>query len=528
LKTFNFLLSAGLLPLIVLIALLPVQAETETVIRAGITREITDFDSGSTSTVLRGGASFTIDDIYRFNLTSMHNRNTDESTSTWYIHGSPCGESFSFILGSYALHFGSGLIMGKKEFIKPDPFSRRFSFSRENIFTGSQSGNPASSFFGIASTIISGDEDLNLRLAPFCSIQRRFISEEQAANGAVSSSLLTVNLKTTPEGKYVSPVDIINTGAVADMAFIKLFHIQAFGFTTTFRSACDERLLWEQSAASNGTARAVSGGIFAEYSDSSISIFAEPVFTIRSGPGWQKEGDCISCGITLRNEIFRTSLSGKFSDRNFKSIYATGDSGPENLVDFSVSIIHWKHFNTGVSFYSERDLTVNPGSDERRCFIREDAAASITGFDFFGADLKFSRKVPLNGERSDRSRQFSTIINLTPPGNLYLRARYTGQFCDTGVSWFWGAELKMMIFNCFSLSCGYTEIHAIKDNALYAVITPASENNMDIARFTGKGNGWSARIRYTGDKNSFFFRWCRIRNGGESRQDMESALVLIF
>lgn len=62
----------------------------------------------------------------------------------------------------------------------------------------------------------------------------------------------------------------------------------------------------------------------------------------------------------------------------------------------------------------------------------------------------------------------------------------------------------MMIFNCFSLSCGYTEIHAIKDNALYAVITPASENNMDIARFTGKGNGWSARIRYTGDKNSFF------------------------
>jgi len=528
LKAFNFILSAGLSPFIVLMALFPAQAETETVIRAGINHEITDFNSGATSTVLRGGGSFSIDGIYRFNITSMRNLDSDESTMTWFIQASPYGEFFSFILGSYALHFGSGLIMGKKEFIKPDPFSRRFSFSRNNIFTGSQSGNPANSFFGIASAITAGDEDLNFRIAPFCSIQRRFISEEQAASGAVSSSLMTVNSKTVPQGKYVSPVDIINTGAVTDMAFMKLFHIQAFGFATTFRSACGERLLWEQSATSTGTSRNLSGGIFAEYSDSFISIFAEPVFTLRSGPGWQKEGDCVSCGISLRNEIFRTSLNTKFSDRNFRSIYAAGDSGPENLVDFSVSIIPWKHLKTGASFYSERDLTVNPGSDERKCFIREDAAASLTGFDLFGADLKFSRKVPLSGERGARSRQCSAIIDLTPPGNLCLRARYTGQFCDAGMSYFWGAELKMMIFNCFSLSCGYTGVRAIRDNALYAVITPASENNMDIVRFTGKGKGCSARIRYTGDRNSFFFRWCGVRNGGESSQDMESALVLVF
>lgn len=527
-RLIQLLSTAVLLWLLHIVNLLQLHAETETVLRAGITREITDFDTGSSSMVLRGGAAFSIDDIYRFSFTSMQNRDTGNLTGTWFMQASPREECFSFIIGNYSLHSGSGLLMGKKEFMRPDPFSRKISFTRDTLFSASQGGNPAYSFFGIASSFKAGDDDLSFQLLPFCSMQRRFISEEQVSAGAVSSSLMTVNSKTASEGVYDSPVDIMNYGLIADARFMGLFHFQACGFSTSFQSAGGERILWDKNSTSPGTDRTTSLGIFAGYSDSSISIFVEPVLCRRSGPGWSEQGECIALGASLRNEIFTTSINGKFSDRDFRSVYASGDSGPETVIDFSVSLKPFEHLQTGAAFYSEKDLTVNPGGDERRCFIREEVLASVTGFSLFGADLKFSRKLPLDGGSDDSSRQYSCILNFTPAKAFCLRARYTGQFSEAGASWLWGAEARVMLLSWFSLSAGYTGVKAEADNALYAVITPASENNMDIGRFASDGNGWSVKLKYSGDKDSFFLRWCRIDDGEKVETTGESALVLFF
>ena len=527
-KPSQFLFTAVLLCFLLLSGISPLRAETETVFRAGITQEITDFDAGTSSTVLRGGASFSIDDIYRFNFTSMKNQDSGNITGTWFIQAEPGDKWFSFVLGNYSLHFGSGIMMGRKEFMRPDPFSRKLSFTRDNLFSGSQSGNPAYSFYGIASSVKAGDDDFNFQLVPFCSMQRRFISEQQVSEGAVSSSLMTVNAKTVKDGLYASPVDIINLGVIADSRLMELFHIQLYGFSTALQSACGERILWEKTSTSPGIDRSSSFGIFAEYSDSSISIFAEPVSSLRTGPGWSAHGECIAWGISLRNEIFNSSFNGKFSDRNFRSVYASGDSGPENLLDFSVSVIPFEHLRTGAAYYSENDLTVNPGSEERRCFIREEVMASITGFRIFGADFKFGRKLPLDGGSEGRSQQCSGLLNFTPGRNFYLRTRCTGQFSDAGNSWLWSVESKLMFLTCFSLSAGYTMVRAVPDNAIYAAITPASENNMDIGRFTSHGDGWSAKLKYSREKDSFFFRWCRINDGEGVKHTAESALVLVF
>lgn len=523
-----FLQAAGFLCAFFLTATGPIRAETETVLRAGITREITDFDSGESSTVIRGGASFSIDDVYRFSFTSMKNRDTGNLTGTWFIEASPEDTGFSFVLGNYSLHFGSGILMGKKEFIRPDPFSRKLSFTRDTVFSGSQSGNPAYSFSGIAASAGTYGDILNIRIVPFCSLQRRFISAQQAYDGAVSSSLMAVNTRTVKEGLYDSPADIMNSGIIADADFMELFHVQVYGFTTTLQSACGGSILWDRTSSSPGTGRSSAYGLFAEYRDSSISIFAEPAGSTRSGPGWSIHGECIALGFSLRNEIFNTALNGKFSDSSFRSLYASGDSGPENILDFSVSAAACEHFRTGAAFYSEKDLTVNPGSDERKCFIREEALASITGFRMFGADFRFSRKVPLHGDSSGRSRQYSGQLNFTPSKNFYLHARHTGQCCEAGISRLWGIESKAMFLSYFSLSAGYTWVKASPDNILYAVITPASENNMDIGRFTSGGEGWSVKIKYSSEKDSFFFRWCRINDGENIKHNAESAMVLVF
>ncbi len=527
-KLTCFIFSAECLFLLVVSPVHQLYAETETILRAGITREITDFDSGTSSTVFRGGACFSIADMYMFNLTSMQNRDRGDVTGTWFIQADPECKFFSMVLGNYTLHFGSGLMMGKKEFMKPDPFSRRHSFSRDSVYAGSQSGNPAYSFSGIACAAKASDDSFKLQLVPFYSLQRRFISEQQIEEKAVASSLTTVNMKTAREGIYNSPADIINSGVIADATFLKLFHIQAYGFTTSLQSAGGESIIWEKTSASQGIKRVSSFGLYMEYSDSCISIFAEPARSIVSGTVCNIESDCIAWGMSLHSEIFNAALSGKFSDRNFRSVYASGDSGSENILDFSASIIPYEHFMAGAAFYSEKDLTVNPGNDERRCFIREDVLASITGFRIFGSDFRFSRKLPLDGEGDGRSQQYSCNINLSPVKEIYLRARYTGQSSGAGISWLWGAELKFMLLSYFSLSAGYSGIRAIPDNPLYAAITPASENNMDITRFISRGYGWSVKVKYSRLRDSFFFRWCSTDDGKTVDHSAESALVLVF
>lgn len=527
-KSMHLLFCAEVLYLILSAPSSRLHAETVSVLRAGITREINNFDTGSSSTVLRSGASFSIDDMFSFNATAMRESGSGNLTGTWFIHAAPGDGCFSFILGDYSLHFGSGLLMGKKEYLRPDPFSRRASFTRDSLFSGSQSGNPAYSFSGIISSVRTGNESFRFQLTPFYSIQRRFISEQQAYERSVSSSLMTLNLKTSEDGIYNSPADIINFGAIADTSFMELFRIQVYGFSTRLQAPGGKPLLWEKTSLSQGTERTSSFGIFAEYSDSSISMFAEPVSSVRTGPGWSVHGESVAWGVSLRNRIFGATLNGKFSDRNFRSVYASGDSGPENILDFYSSVAIGEHLKTGASFYCERDLTVNPGSDERRCFIREEVQSSLTGFRILGADFRFSRKLPLDSGCEGKARQLSCLLNIAPVSSLWLRARGSGQFSDAGSSWLWGAEFKLMFLSCFSLSAGYTGIYAVRDNAMYAAVTPASENNMDIGRFTGKGSGWSVKIKYSNEKDSFFFRWCRINDGRGIDQNLESALVLVF
>ena len=520
--------STVLMTVLVILCTSAAAAGTETVIRAGVTREITDYDAGQTSTVSRGGASFSLDDLYRFNFTCMQNRDTGDVTGTWYVLAAPENKIFSLVLGNYSLHFGSGLLMGKKTFMRPDPFSRKLSFTRDSVFSGSGSGNPAYSFFGVTSSFYTGCDDLYFQIIPFYSRQRRFISEEQVYSGAVSSSLMTVNTKTVEQGLYNSPADIVNRGIIGDAGFLGLFHFQVYGFSTILVSAGRDRLLWEKTSVSTGTDEIISLGAFAEYGDENISIFVEPAGSIRRGPGWQSYGGCVAWGVSLRNKIFSSVFNGKFSDRQFRSVYSSGDSGPEDVLDFTFSFKTGKHIKTGAAFYSEKDLTVSTGSDERKCFIREEALASITGFSMFNADFKFGRKLPLNGDSGDSVQQFSSVLNFTFSRQFYLRGRCTYQFCNAGRSWLCGSELKMMFLSYFCVSAGYTFIRAVQDNPLYGVITPASENNMDIARFTSRAGGFSLKLKYSKMKDSFYFRICGCRDSEGTEYTAESALVLFF
>lgn len=503
------------------------RGETEMVTRAGIMKEMTDFEEGISDTVIKGGVSFSIDDLYRFSCTYMRNNDTGGSTATWYMRASGGRDPWEFVLGSYSLHYGTGIVMGKKQYMRPDPFSRSLGFTRDDPYSPAEGGNPANSFYGITACAGLSGEYYGLRIVPFYSIQRRYLKEEDVAEGRISSSLYAVNQRTVESGEYVSPADIISSGGAVCVDLADIFHVQMYGFFTGLSSAGGERILWECGEAWHGTSSVQTGGIFAEYRDESISLFIEHDLVTREGSGGNIPGRCTGFGFSLKNEMFRFGLSAKLSDRDFRSVQGSGDTGAENVIEAAGSAA-WKYFAAGAAFYSEKDLTVSPGSDERRCFMREEVSCSLRGIETFGADLRFSRKLPMDGNGEERAEQYSAGITFTPHKLVYFKVKYTGQFNSAGGSHLYSGEMKLMFSEFFSLSAGGMYVSATGDNPLYAVVSPAAENTMDIGRFTSSGNGCAVKLRYCCSSDSFYFRWSRLSSGGTVEYNAESALVLVF
>ena len=303
----------------------------EIAIKSGVTNEIIDYESESEKTVFRGGTSVLLSDTFIFNFTYLRNISDDIFTYTWNLSAKEISGFLNITAGYYNLHFGSGLMMGRKTYSSSDPFSKKISVAKDITISLSKNGNPEYSLYGTVLDFYKNFADGKIYLITFFSNQRRFITSDAFEAGAIESSLYTLNTKTAKRGKNTEPVNIINYGGVLGL-LNSLFNFQLYYFETDLKGDSGRDILWDKKKyfAPEGVDLIKNSGLFAEYRDNNLSFFIEPAISTIVSEATVTDY-ALAWGIGVKNSTVNIAMRGKNSGQYFHSEYSSGNRTPEDV-----------------------------------------------------------------------------------------------------------------------------------------------------------------------------------------------------
>lgn len=499
----------------------------EVMLKTGISREIVDYEDDNDSLIIRGGTGLNIAEKFNFNYTAIRNLDKDTFSYTWNLEAKEISDFLNFTSGNYNLHFGSGLMMGKKSYSSSDPFTKKISIAKEQTISPSNSGNPQYSLYGTAFELYRAFEDTKIYVIPFFSLQRRFISQESFESGAIESSLFTLNSRIEKEGTNTEPVNIINYGGAAGLQTLSLFNFQIYSFETDLKGDSGKNIMWDKDKdyAGEGIDKIRNTGLFAEYADKNISLFAEPALSSITG-NKSVTDFALAWGIGIQNSIMNFSLKGKNSGEKFHSEYSSGSRTPERIWELKCGIYPAEIFQTGFIVYSEKDLL--PGYNKKYIegSIEEEIFAAFNQGKL-NIDLNFKRRENYSTDREESIDQGNFSVSLSAADRIYFKVRSSAQKSNDEISGMGGCEMKYLFSGYMSISIGYTRIVIKGENPFYAMVTPASEHS-SIKCFRESAHGGSLNLKYKKEKNSFYARFTIIQTDSGREGDAESALTLFF
>lgn len=514
--------------LLIIIFPITVNAEnSEISLSAGAEREILNYEGESENRVIRAGASLKLGESFLFSYTELRDISDDAYTSTWFLGLMDIGSFMNFTAGYYYLHFGSGLMMGKKTYTSSDPFNRKFSVSRDELLTGAGGGNPAYPFYGAAAELYTTTGDVKISILPFFSVQKRFITDDSYEDRAIDSSLFTLSSRIQKKDIYTEPVNIINYGAAFEMKTPDLITFQCYCFDTDLRDSAGNNILWDKNkfCYGGGVDLIRNLGFFAEYRDDNISLFVEPAMSIVYC-GANLTGHAVTWGTSMRNSCMHFSLRGKNTDMNFHSEYSSGSRTPERILELRYSIFPFRCLETGCIVYSEKNLVPAYNRDYLEGSVQEEIFSALdTGCMRISLDMK--RKEHYSTDRTDPLDRGNLSAGFTLTERLFLKLKASVQKFEDEESGLAGCEMKFMFMDYFSLSAGYAEIKVKGDTPFYAVISPGSEHS-PAECFRKPARGASVKLRYRKEKDSFYARLGVKKTASVTEVQAESAVVLVF
>ncbi len=499
----------------------------EASVKAGLNREVFNYEEDKDDLAARGGFSLDIDDNFAANYTELRNITLGTSSRTWNVTANDLAGCINFTAGYFNIHFGSGLMMGRAVYSQPDPFSERLSIYREKIITPSNGGNPAYSLSGAAVNIHTETDSMKFWVMPFFSLQRRYITAAACDEGVIDSSVFTLNSRTAQSGAYTEPVNIINYGITAGFSAMGLFNFQAYSFKTDLKADSGRDIIWDKDRyrEGEGANSMTASGIFVGYSDSSISLFIEPAASSINGDP-SLTGRAVACGAAVKNRMINFSLKGRNSDSKFHSEYSSGNRGPERVWETKCTLSPLDYLRTGVLVYGRKNLLPSYNRDYTGGSLLEEIFAGLDT-KIFDAEAAIKRKRRCEPDGESVIDQGNISFGLSPSDIFHLRARSSLQRGDSGRSSLTGCDIKLLFLRDYSFAAGYTFISVKGELPHYAVITPGSENT-PIGCFRESTHGASIIFRYKNARDSFHLRFTAYRSGEELRGDAESALTLFF
>ena len=492
-------------------------------IKSGVSRDVLNYEDDSEKLVIRGGTRFTLPDTFNFELTTLRNMDDKTSSYTWNLAAENLCGFMDFNCGNFNLHFGSGLMMGKQSYSSGDPFSKKISIARDQTISMSNGGNPEYSLSGIVCDLYKTYDRLKIYLIPFFSDQRRYISYESFDDGAVDSSLFTLNTKIRKSGTSTEPVNIINYGGVLGLQTLDMFNIQLYYFETDLKSDRNRDILWDRNRnyAGEGIDLIRNCGFFAEYTDRNISFFIEPA--VSSIDREKTVTDfALAWGIGIQNSLTSLVLKGKNTGTDFHSEYSSGGRTPERIWEMKCGIFPLKFFETGFILYSEKNLVPSYNKNYTEGSIQEELFASIDS-GTAEIDLNIKRRTYYSSDLKNFTNQGNLSAGITPSERWYLKGRTSVQKREDDLSYLAGVEVKFLFLDYFSFSFGYTRIIIDGETPFYAVVTPASEHS-SISCFRESAHGGSVNLRYKKERDSFYIRFSVIKTDSGRTGEIESGI----
>ncbi len=403
---------------------------------------------------------------------------TGEKRLTWFLKLFDLSEHLKLLTGNFQASSGSGLFLGRKRYLSPDPFSPSLKISRGSSFIPEKSGNPLYAFNGIAAEFPFRGEFLDLSLGGFSSIRNRYIGDEDMERSATDTGLNTVMGKYDPSSGNSEPVRIVDHAVLGRMNLFRLFTLEACYLNTRLKGPWGN-LQWDLFTYDNeqrGIEEYGGYGIFLRYGDDTLSLFTEYSGSrvLSSSPGSGRSisrGHGIISGISFRHPRFAFSATGKTTSPGYSAIYSGISPYPERSWLSSASYLVAKGLRLGAAVSSEKRL--GPGKYQAYLPLlrREEGGLKWR----YGKSFRFSlggrRVVYTRDEKDERKRQVKLSSSLQAAGFMGLTIKGKYQDSRSGSpSGSAGGMIALFKDKFIRLELSYTRYFISRDNPLYTRI----------------------------------------------------------
>jgi hypothetical protein len=363
-------------------------------------------------------------------LSAAHVRNPGNGVSrgTWNLTLGDMSPHLSLTAGHFFVHFGKGLLAGKRSAYDPDVFTRRGDIHGGGVFTPCKSGNPLFAFHGLGASLDAGGDQFRVSLHSFYSIRERYISQEDYESRRTSSSLSTLESRDSRTGAYLEPAQVRTYGTMLTTTVLDLFSARAFYLSSGATTPPGDDI-------TAGGLRGFSGrGFSLEYRDDCLSLFYETAITASrymddDGADADAAGRGYLAGTGLSIPFMKSSLIYKNMDAVYFSPYAstTGEYFGTGIF-FDITLLPLKGLSLGASCSSERKTNTGSRDHDQAVSERERAFLSWAWrwIEDLRTDLAISRR---SGEQSGDRRRFRQRLSLRPSRYFSIAASGTRQSC---------------------------------------------------------------------------------------------------
>lgn len=415
------------------------------------------------------------------NLSYIYLRHEEIYKYTWNLALNDISPRVSFLFGNYFVHFGTGLLLGRKRFYEPDIFADR-EMKPGNVFSPCNTGNPAYAFSGASGIFRMRIMDIDLTFNLFYSIKERFTDQESYESGEISSMLSTIDTKITNEYNHNEPVQIYTKGGMFSARFLKYVHMQTYFLMTDLRSQYKDEISWDNDETydeSYSVAGLNGFGIFAGYKDDFFSFIADYALTQKEAVyndnvKMKEYGHGTIFGLEFTPAFLSMSIIWKRAGDMFYSPYSSsvGEDYPETA---------W-FFNARVNIYSNLTLFLGLSSQKRTGPSSADSGLPVTeraksGILYsYGIIKKFDirvRRVEKTGDDNTEKLQVKTSsdIGVTKSFRFLLSLIHQNDSCGHN-SAIYGAGCVFVPRRFLKIDFHYLNAEISGDNIIYTITSP--------------------------------------------------------
>jgi len=291
-----------------------------------------------------------------------------EQRFTWNLVMKDAPEGMCLYAGNYAVNFGSGMAVGKKRYVSPDPFTGKLVVSRDRAFSAVKSGNPAGSFSGLACGYSIPRPDFTISINFFASVRERCAPADECESGRLKSSLNTLAMRVVSPPDYTGHVYIRDFGLMTEFSLWGCADMQVYACHTWISGTGMRRMLadWD---GERGDRSVSCYGIFFQYSDDCIRFFIEcarPVRRLINIEGSEITTGDWGCtgGVKFRHPVVISAVTAKAAGRDFFAPHASGEQYPERAWDFTNIFIFSGKLRSGVALSGEKRMVPARCNDE--------------------------------------------------------------------------------------------------------------------------------------------------------------------